>query len=100
MTLFGFPMAGFGGLTVLNGYMDKSEAIYHDARVNGRRVSKSKDSTSYYVSLVSWRTDRDTEEIKVTYSTYNKVKSGESVMRIGTRKGKYGFEWIERYHIK
>jgi len=100
MTLFGFPMTGFGGLTVLNGYMDKSETIYHDARVNGRRVSKSKDSTSYYVSLVSWRTDRDIEEIKVTYSMHNKVKSGESVMRIGTRKGEYGFEWIGGYQIK
>jgi hypothetical protein len=100
MTLFGFPMSGFGGLIVMNGYMDKSETIYHEARVNGRRYSKSKDSTSYYVSLVSWRPDREIEEIKVSYSTYKKVKSGESVMHIGTRKGDHGFEWVERYRIR
>jgi hypothetical protein len=99
IALFGFPMTGFGGLMVLNGYLDESDATYHEARITDRRFSKSKDSSSYYVTVVSWRANHETEEIKVTYDIYSQVKSDESIMRVGTHKGKYGFEWIKEYRI-
>jgi len=99
MTLFGFPMAGFGGLIVLNGYLDTSDTTVHQALVDGRRISKSKNSTSHYVAVESWRSGVDIEEIKVTRHTYNQVIPGVTIMILGTRTGRYGFEWVERYRI-
>jgi hypothetical protein len=100
MTLIGFPMAGFGGLILLNGYLDESDTSVRPARVDGRRVSKSRNSTSYYVSVESWRQGHDVEEIKVPHDTYSRAKPAETVMVLETREGRYGFEWIEGYQIE
>lgn len=99
IALVGFPMTGFGTAMVMNGYMDKAEASYYVVKVTGKRISKSRDSTSYYVSLKSWRERGTEEEIKVSHSTYNNVKSGVTRMTIGTKPGYLGFEWLDSYEI-
>lgn len=99
LALLGFPMVAFGGLTVLNGYLDQSNQQAHDVKTYSKRYSKSKNSTNYYVTVESWRPDRSDEEIKIKSSTYNRIKSGQSIIRIITQQGSFNYEWIVSYRV-
>ncbi len=99
LVLVGFPLGAFGGLTVLNGYLDKSESQDHDVKTFSKRISKSKNSSNYYVTIESWREGNSDEEIKIDNSTYRKIKPEQTTMRISSRHGKFNFEWIASYRI-
>lgn len=99
LALPGLPLLGFGGLMVLNGYLDTSGASYHQALVLGARRARSKDSTDYYLLLKSWRPGHRTEELTVSDATYRRVRVGRSMLIVTTHPGRYGFEWIEHYRV-
>jgi len=100
LMLFGVPLTGAGGLMVWNGYADPSPPAVHEARVMGKRISRSNDSTTYHLSVESWRPGRAREDIIVSSGMYRRVRAGQTVMRVTTRAGRRGFEWVEGYAIR
>lgn len=90
----GFPLIGFGGAVVLNGYLDTSTVTYHHALVTGARKNRAKNSTDYYLLVRSWRRGHTTEKLAVADSIYERAKLGRSVLVVGTHRGYYGFEWL------
>jgi hypothetical protein len=98
--LIGFPLFGFGGAVVLNGFLDASAVVYHDARVTGRHYTSSRGSRTYYLKVKSWNGLAEGENIRVDSSMYHKVRVGDTVLTVGTRAGYLGFEWLESYGVK
>lgn len=99
IALLGIPLSGAGALVVLNGYGDDSPPVHHETRVIGKHYSRHRSSTMYYVDARSWRAGRDEERLRVSSGTYRDVRAGRSVLRITTRAGRYGFEWVDDYRI-
>ncbi|NIR29599.1 MAG: hypothetical protein GWN84_09880 [Gammaproteobacteria bacterium] len=99
IVLFGIPLTGVGGLFVLNGYGDDSPPVRHEMRVLDKHSSRHRSSTTYYVHLRSWRPGHDEERLSVSPGTYRGVRAGRSVLRVTTRAGRYGLEWVDDYRI-
>jgi hypothetical protein len=99
LSLVAFPLAGFGGQTSLNGWLDASPPVPHQTLVVKKHTTKNKNSTSYYVSLRSWRDARTTEKLSVHEALYNQVTPGKTVITAVTRAGHFGFEWWVSYRI-
>ena len=98
LTFIHIPLSGWGGMMVANGYLDTNPATAHSAKVLNKRISRSDDSTSYYVSMKSWRPGVRHEEIKVGWSFYSDIKPGKDYINIKTRPGRFGYEWIVGYY--
>jgi len=99
ISLIGIPLLVYSGMVSGNGYLDKTPAVYHAVRTAGKRYSKSKNTTTYYVLLESWRDSHATEEINVNKRSYDQVHSGMTFMGITTRMGYLGYEWLVAYKI-
>jgi hypothetical protein len=99
-SLIGFPLSGFGGAMVLNGALDEADVIYHDARVTGKHYTTSRNSRNYYLEITSWNGKAGGEKIKVSHTVYRRAKVDRSVLIVGTRPGRLGFEWITAYRIR
>lgn len=99
ISLIGIPLLVYSGMVTGNGYLDEFPAAYHEVRATGKHYSKSKNSTTYYVLLESWRDSHVTEEIKVNKRSYDQIHSGITFMGITTRPGYLGYEWLVAYKI-
>jgi hypothetical protein len=100
LSLFAFPVSVGGGEIFLNGALDKSESKYHQEMIVKKYYTKSKNSYGYHILMQSWRENREIENLKITNSTYRRVTPGKSQIEIYTKKGRFGFEWIEDYRIQ
>lgn len=98
--VIGVPLSGFGGAVVLNGLLDESIVVNHEARVTGRHYTSSRGSRTYYLKLKSWNGRAEGERIRVDSSLYHRVRVGDTVLTVGTRSGYLGFEWIQSYGVK
>lgn len=99
LSLVAFPLAGFGGEMVLNGWFDTSPPAAYQAMVVNKYMTRNKNSTSYYVRLSSWRKQSGTEKLGVSQSFYNRVTPNKTMVTAVTRKGFLGFEWLVSYGI-
>ena len=90
----GAIVGGFGGFTVANGYLDGGAATSHDAAVLARRKTSGR-SESHYVTVASWRAGRESEELDVPRRLYEAAGAQGARLRVTTRPGRLGFEWIE-----
>ena len=99
MALIGIPLTGYSGTVVCNGYLDHSPTNHHEVTVTGKRYTTSKNSKTYYLKLKSWRENRSQEEITVGKSAYDKAASGDTIVRVTTRPGYLGYEWLVDYAI-
>jgi hypothetical protein len=99
IAMIGIPLITYAGMVVANGYLDKTPANYHEVMAVNKRYTRSKDSTTYYVKLESWRENHAREEIKVNKHSYDKIHDGMTVMGITTRPGYLGYEWLVAYRI-
>lgn len=94
ISLFGFPLAGFGYTGYLNGVLDENPPAIHQVAVLDKYYSRSKNSTSYYAVVNSWREKENTEKLRVSNRFYNSLQPGSSTITVTTKPGKYGYEWI------
>jgi hypothetical protein len=81
---------------VLNGYLDKSETAHHRVRVLKKSKSTSKNGTTYYARVESWRKS-GTEKIKIRHADYRAIRENQTELALDTKSGKFGFEWLEKY---
>ena len=100
LSLTGVPLAGFGGPATLNGMLDQSAAVEHEATVVDTYISRSDKSTTYYAVVESWRSGRGTEKISVSSWEYGKLKPRESALTVVTKPGRFGYEWLVDSRIK
>ena len=82
----------------INGKNDKSEIRKIDTIILKKYYSRSKNGTSYYLILQSWRKDKIYEKIKVSPAVYSKSKT-EAPIVIYTKSGYLGYEWLIKYYL-
>lgn len=99
ITLLAFIVGVFGFEAYLNGRLDTEEASVHTVKVVGKYISKSKDSETYSVKVVSWREGRTTEKLKISHSQFRKVVPFTSEATVKTKPGRFGFEWLVGYRL-
>ena len=94
LSLIAFPGAGMGLGTFLNGWLDKSDATLHTTIVMKKYTTSSKNGKNYHVVLESWRKNKYSESLRISSREYARTKPNITRMRIATKPGHYGFEWI------
>ncbi len=99
LSLLAFPLGVFGGEVALNGWLDTSPPLAHQAMVVKKVITRNKNSTNYHLLLRSWRPPKDTEKLSVSKCFYSRVTPGKTVITAVTRKGYLGFEWWVSYGI-
>ncbi len=94
--MFGSMFAA--GITIfLNGYFDSSIPANHQVPVFSKYSTRKKSSTTYYLTLASWRPNHQSEEIKVNRDLYERVVPEKSKILLQTKAGFLGFEWLVNY---
>jgi hypothetical protein len=96
--IFSVFMYSFAATYGANCVYDTSEPLVYDAKVIGKRYSKSrKGASTFYVEVTPWGHHHDTEEIVVSAGLYGEVEIGQTV-KIDYKKGLFNIPWyfIER----
>jgi hypothetical protein len=99
LSLFAFVLAGAGSGIFLNGYLDQSQPVNHETLVVGKHISRSKNSTSYYVRVESWRKDGDKESLRVSRNEYDRVVPQKTELTVTTKPGKFKYEWLVGFKL-
>jgi hypothetical protein len=94
--IFNVCLYSYAGTYAANCAYDTSNPITYHTEVLDKHVSKSRRSTSYYVKVKPWGNHLESENIKVPYTQYNAIETGENI-EIDLRKGLFGIPW---YYIK
>ncbi|MCK4837333.1 MAG: hypothetical protein KAS94_00945 [Desulfobulbaceae bacterium] len=90
--LFICAIYGYGVLLSLNGLMDESTVMIHEAQVVDKRLSES-DRTSYYLKLAPWGERIETAEVDVGEDVYGKYQAGDTA-RVYVGQGRFGISWF------
>jgi hypothetical protein len=93
LSVIGLVLCIWGGGMVLNGLLDISQGQAHKCVVINKRVTHSKNSTSYYVRTSSWDEKFPTYEFSVSPAQYDQLSGGDPCL-VTTRAGYLGFEWV------
>lgn len=98
IAIIGLILGGWGGEMALNGYLDKSKTAHHRARVLKKSKSTSKNGTTYYARVESWR-GSGTEKIRISHADYRAIRENQTELALDTKSGRFGFEWLEKYRL-
>ena len=99
ISITGFPLLGAGTLVFLNGALDYYPPENHSVLVTRKYTSRSDKSTYYHLVTQSWR-NRSGEDFKVQRAMYNAAVPNESVLDVVTHRGRFGYEWVEKFRIR
>jgi hypothetical protein len=94
-----FPPGCAGTIGLLNGLLDSSPEVAHDALITDKYTTRSKNKTNYNVRVASWRDPGETVSFRVSSSEYGTVAPGRSQMHVVTRAGWLGVEWIKSKRV-
>lgn len=89
-------IGSFGTAMVVNGGLDEGEVIVHKRVVRDKTTVKGDDSTSYYIVVDAWREGVYRERLEVSSGFWRRTTPGRTRVRIETRAGRLGFEWLQR----
>lgn len=89
-----FPPGAIGTAALVNGMTDGSPPVPHDARIVRKYTTKSKNTTNYHVECQSWSEPGKTMSFRVGSAEYERVVEGQSHLRVTTRAGSLGVEWL------
>jgi hypothetical protein len=79
-------------MVLLNGWRDRSPQSAVRATVIQKTSTRHRSTTSYRVTVTSWRSGRSVEELTVGARTYNNAVIGKPVT-VGVHKGAFGLPW-------
>ena len=99
ISLVSFLLAGFGGELYLNGYLDQGEPTKHSVVILAKKTKKEKSGREYRAYVESWREGRKHERFGVSKNIYRKIVPHQTMMRVTTKPGKFGFEWVVWYGL-
>lgn len=94
--LSGLTAAGMGYVTFTNGYLDKSDAEIHQARVTEKSKYTSGKTTEYYVHFRHWGNGNHQKRFKVHRAFHENVEQAD-ILSIQVKSGHYGVEWVVDY---
>lgn len=92
--LFLFPLGSAGSVALLNGVLDDSPAVTHNAVIVEKYTSRSKSKTHYHVRVASWRTPGATESFQIDSQSYGAIVPNTSHLAVTTRAGGLGMQWL------
>jgi hypothetical protein len=81
-------------LVLVNGWQDKAPVSPVSATVIQKTPTRHMSTTSYNVTVSSWRPGRSVEELTVGARTYDNAVVGKPVT-VGLHKGAFGLPWYE-----
>ncbi len=96
-SLFGIPFLLLGAMMTANGVLDAQDPMSHDVSILEKYKTRSKNSTTYHIRTSSWREGHEDEHLTVGHGFYNTILPGESKMRLVTKPGALGYEWLDTY---
>jgi len=89
----GLAANSYSVLRDVNMEYDTSNEITFPKRVISKHISRSKNSTSYYIKVVDWLDQTKTKSITIDQSMYNDLYSGSQI-EISQKEGYLGYKWI------
>lgn len=98
--IFLFPSLGLLGTERLNVWLDTSTPQEHVTTITNKRSKKNKNSYSYYVNCPSWNEPGRVFEFKINRAEYDRVNPGRSQIRMMSRAGWLGFEYVDSVTIQ
>ncbi|MDH5638012.1 MAG: hypothetical protein OEZ04_05935 [Nitrospinota bacterium] len=101
MFSIGFFLTVEGGAMYLNGKQDTSPKVAHKGIVTSKEKLRSGTSAtySYHMNIKSWVVSDGEIEIQIEEDFYNRLKPNETYVKIVTRAGWLGQEWIVSYSV-
>jgi hypothetical protein len=90
-----FPAGSMGTVALVNGALDSSQPVTHNAVIVEKYTTRSKSKTKYHVRVASWRTPGETLSYQISSSEYGGVVTGQSQMIVTTHEGALGMEWLK-----
>ncbi|MFC2091496.1 zinc ribbon domain-containing protein [Elusimicrobiota bacterium] len=97
---FIFMLIVFSAQMLLNGYNDSSEGVSRRTAITGKYHSGGSKGNAYHFMIESWRQGRTKEKIRTSREKYYTTNPNKDIMRITTKSGNLGYEWILSYKIK
>ena len=94
--IIGLALCSLSVPAYINGKYDPGRSIVHTVTVIDKYTTRSKNHTSYYVRVQSWRPNRSSELFSVSRSRYYSLNAYQSQVAIETKPGHLGFEWVVR----
>jgi hypothetical protein len=92
LSILGVPLTSGGTTLALNGMLD-SKRYEQRVTVIKRWISKSDDSTSYYIRVKPWPPHQLPVKIQVDQDDYERLISEQCTVRLGP--GAFGIEWYD-----
>ena len=92
--LVGAPVLGYGAYCLGNALLDGGPASVYEVPVTGRHSSHGSRTTSYYVELGFAHPGLDAWSMDVSYFDYARLTPGRSRLKLVTRPGRFGWEWM------
>jgi len=89
----GLITVGIGAHVFTNGYLDDAAATTRVLEVTDKFIKTSDKSTSYYITVPSWREGSVAEKMSIGNDLYDQINEGDRV-EIATKPGKWGYEWF------
>jgi hypothetical protein len=83
----------------INGHYDKSAPKNVETVVLKKYYVRGKNGSSYYFILKSWRDNSEFEKIKVSKGIFKKIDTKKDLIRVSTKSGKLGYEWITDWYL-
>ncbi len=94
VSMLGFPPLVFGMALFANGQLDNSSVEEHNMPVLYKNIRHSKNSTTYIVTVKSWRPMHETESLQVEKETYQSLEPKRDRLKISTARGYLDYEWL------
>ncbi len=98
ISLFTFPVAGFGLMALANARLDTGSPTVHTAMITRKYSRSHKNKDTYHVQFFTWREERP-RSLSMPHEVWDTVLEGVSAIEITTRPGRFGHEWIEEWRI-
>lgn len=95
----GATSTAFSELRDINMELDESTAENYEVKVTGKRVSRSRRSTNYYIYVVDWNNEKPRKSIKVSRWFYNSVPE-KSYLLVKQKQGYLQYRWVESLDVK
>lgn len=99
ISLTAFPAMGAGILVFMNGALDNAPAETYTVSVIRKYDTRSDNSIHYHIVTESWRGYSE-EDISVNRTVYRATKPNQTIMKITTHTGRFGYEWMEDYRLR
>lgn len=102
MSLIGLVLLSYGTMNYYNCYFDQAPAQEHILPVVYKQIKthhkrRGGETYSYHLYVDSWRRLSHRESLSVSINLYHSVTPGVSRLRILTKPGRLGFEWLSYY---